>query len=144
MKNHRRLLLWKRSHLLTPRRWTTGFGDLGKYHFQKQFFLAKETRQSTQLIVSLHHNKLCRHLQRRRKALELQNRWAPGVPLNAASYQKPTVEQYSFPYKTTESEKVLSLLQSQKPVWRSSNKTQQWVLSEWRSLEWRIWNCRCS
>lgn len=126
MKNHRRHLLWKRSQLLAQsRRWTTGFGDLAKYCFQKQFFVANEERQSAQLIVSLNHNELYRRLQRRRKALELQSRWAPGVPLNAESYQKPTVEPHSFPYKTTESKKIPSLSQSQKPLWRSSKKTQQ-------------------
>ncbi|XP_009320003.1 PREDICTED: sentrin-specific protease 5 isoform X2 [Pygoscelis adeliae] len=120
MKNHRRHLLWKRSQLLAqPRKWTTGFGELGKYCFQKQFFLAKKKRQSAQLIVSLNHNKLYRRLQCRRKALELQRRWAPDVPLNAETYQKPTVEPYSFPYKTTESKKILSLSQSRKPIWRS-------------------------
>ncbi|KAM6260674.1 sentrin-specific protease 5 isoform 3-T3 [Spheniscus humboldti] len=120
MKNHRRHLLWKRSQLLAqPRKWTTGFGELGKYCFQKQFFLAKKKRQSAQLTVSLNHNKLHRRLQCRRKALELQRRWAPDVPLNAETYQKPTVEPYSFPYKTTESKKILSLSQSRKPMWRS-------------------------
>lgn len=97
MKNHRRHLLWKRSQLLAQsRRWTTGFGELGKYCFQKQSFLAKKKRQSAQLIVSLNHNKLYRRLQCRRKALELQSRWAPDVPLNAETYQKPTVEPYAF------------------------------------------------
>lgn len=142
MKNHRRHLLWKRSQLLAQsRRWSTGFGELGKYCFQKQFFLAKKKRQSTQPIVSLIHNKLYRRLQCRRKALELQSRWAPDVPLNAETYQKPTIERYSFPYKATESKKILSLSQSWKPIWRSFKKIQQWILSDWRPLEWRIWNC---
>uniref|UniRef100_A0A8C0FL08 SUMO specific peptidase 5 n=1 Tax=Bubo bubo TaxID=30461 RepID=A0A8C0FL08_BUBBB len=115
MKNHRRHLLWKRSQLLAQsRRWTTGCGELGKYCLQKQFFLAKKKRQSAQLIVSLNHNKLYRRLQCRRKALELQSRWAPDVPLKAETYQKPTAEPYSFPYKTTESKKILTLSQSRK------------------------------
>uniref|UniRef100_A0A672USX6 SUMO specific peptidase 5 n=1 Tax=Strigops habroptila TaxID=2489341 RepID=A0A672USX6_STRHB len=112
MKNRRQPLLWKRSQLLAQsRRWTTGFGELGKYCFQKQFYLAKK-RQSAQLIVSLNHNKLFRRLQCRRKALELESRWAPEVPLNAETCQKPATEPYSF--SLTESKKILSLSQSQK------------------------------
>lgn len=93
MKKHRRNLLLKRSQLLAlSGRWTAGFGELRKCCFQKQFFLAKRKRQSAQLIVSLNHNKLFRSLQCRRRALELQSRWAPDVQLNAETYQKPTVE----------------------------------------------------
>lgn len=144
MKNHRRHLLWKRSQLLAQsRRWTTGFGELGKYCFQNQSFLAKKKRRSAQLIVNLNHDKLYRRLPCRRKALELQSRWAPDVLLNAENYQKP-VEPYSFPHKITESKKILSLSQSWKPIWWSSKKTQQWIPSEWRSLELRIWNCHYS
>lgn len=124
MKNCRQHLLWKRSQLLAQsRRWTTAFGELGKYCFQKQFFLAKKKRHSAQLIVSLNHNKLYRRLQCRRKALELQSRWALEATLNAETYQKPATEPYSFPL--TESKKILSLSQSQKPIWKSSKKTQQ-------------------
>uniref|UniRef100_A0A8C3KDM4 SUMO specific peptidase 5 n=1 Tax=Calidris pygmaea TaxID=425635 RepID=A0A8C3KDM4_9CHAR len=109
MKNHSRRLLWKRSQLLAQsRRWTAGFGEPGKSCFQRQFFLAKQTRPSTQLIVSPDHSKLCRGLHCRRRALGLRGRWAPRVPVDAESYQKPA-EPHSFPYRATESKKVPSL-----------------------------------
>lgn len=136
MKNHRRHLLWKRSQLpAQSRRWTTGFGELGKYGFQRQFLLAKKRRQSARLIVSLTHNKLYGRLQCRRQALELRGRWAPHVPVNAEPHQNPPVEPHSFPHKTTESKKILSRSQSRKPIWRRSKRTPQRVLSESISLE---------